>query len=109
MSRPVIGRNRSPAVLFPAPEQGVIPRLTFSADGRMLVMNRWQKSIPVWEVASGRQRLLLQGHEESTAWVAFTRDGRTLASASWDKTIRLWDLETGEELRCLTGHRGKAN
>jgi WD40 repeat protein len=90
-------------------EQHVIPRLTFSADGRMLAMNRWQKSIPVWEVASGRQRLLLQGHEESTAWVAFTRDGRTLASASWDKTIRLWDLETGEELRCLRGHRGKAN
>ncbi len=51
---------------------------------------------------------MLEGHEESTAFVAFSPDGRTLASSSWDNTIRLWDLETGKELRKLTGHRGKA-
>jgi RNA polymerase sigma factor (sigma-70 family) len=90
-------------------EPTVVHRLAFAPDGRTLAMNRWQQTIPVWEMASGKQRLVLQGHQESTVWVAYTRDGRTLASASWDNTIRLWDLETGKELRCLTGHRGKAN
>jgi WD40 repeat protein len=86
----------------------VIPRIVFSPDGKMLAMNRAQKTIPVWEAATGRRRLVLEGHEESTAVVAFAPDGRTLASSSWDNTIRLWDLETGKELRKLTGHRGKA-
>jgi RNA polymerase sigma factor (sigma-70 family) len=90
-------------------EPTVVHRVAFAPDGRTLAMNRWQQTIPILEVASGKQRLSLQGHQESTVWIAFTRDGRTLASASWDNTIRLWDLETGQELRCLTGHRGKAN
>jgi len=75
----------------------------------MLAMNRYQKTIPVWEASTGKERMLLTGHEESTSCVAFAPDGRTLASASWDDTIRLWDIETGAELRLLRGHRGKAN
>jgi dipeptidyl aminopeptidase/acylaminoacyl peptidase len=87
----------------------IFPKILFSPNGWMLAMNRWQKTIPVWEAATGRQRLLLKGHEESTVCVAFAPDGRTLASSSWDNTIRLWDLDSGRELRKLTGHRGKAN
>jgi hypothetical protein len=90
-------------------EGAVVPRPIFSPDGKMLTMNGAEKAIPVYELASGRERLVLQGHKESTAWVTLSRDGRTLASASWDNTIRLWDLENGIELRSLVGHRGKAN
>jgi hypothetical protein len=85
------------------------PHVVFSHDGRMLAMNRYQKTIPLWEATTGKQRLLLSGHTESTCCVAFAPDGRTLASSGWDDTIRLWDLESGEESRILTGHRGKAN
>ena len=87
----------------------ISPKVTCSPNGRMLVKNGRPKTISVWEVATGQQRLFLKGHEESTVCIAFTPDSRTLASASWDNTIRLWDLETGRELRKLTGHRGKAN
>jgi hypothetical protein len=75
----------------------------------MLAKNGRPKTISVWETATGRQRLLLEGHEDSTECVAFAPDGRTLASSSWDNTIRLWDLNIGRELRKLMGHRGKAN
>jgi RNA polymerase sigma factor (sigma-70 family) len=84
------------------------PHVVFSSNGRMLAKSAWSKNIPVWEAATGRQRLLLKGHEDSTMSVAFAPDSRTLASASWDNTIRLWDLDTGRELRKLAGHRGKA-
>ncbi len=87
----------------------ITPKVVFSPDGRMLVKNGRPKTIPIWETATGQQRLLLKGHEESTECVAFAPDSRTLASTSWDNTIRLWDLDTGRELRKLTGHRGKAN
>jgi hypothetical protein len=85
------------------------PKVVLSPDGRMLTKNGRPKTISVWETSTGRQRLLLEGHEDSTECVAFAPDARTLASASWDNTIRLWDVETGRELRKLTGHRGKAD
>jgi len=92
------------------PQSPIIqPRLAFSPDGKTLALNRSQKTIPVWETASGKQRCLLAGHEESTIYVTFSPDGRTLASSGWDNTIRLWDLDNGMELRKLTGHRGPAN
>ncbi|HEV3255668.1 MAG TPA: sigma-70 family RNA polymerase sigma factor [Gemmataceae bacterium] len=90
-------------------QEDVFSRIAFSPDGKMLAMNRWQKTILVWEVASGKERCLLKGHEEPTVCVAFAPDGRALASASLDNTIRLWDLATGKELGKLTGHRGKAH
>jgi hypothetical protein len=83
-------------------------RPVFSPDGKMMAMNGRRKPIALWETSSGKQRLLLKGHEEPTTCVAFSADGGTLASASWDSTIRLWDLETGKELRKLMGHRGPA-
>jgi len=87
----------------------VFARVLFSPNGKMIVQNGRPNTISIWETATGRQRLLLKGHEESTDCIAIAPDSRTLASASWDNTIRLWDLETGRQLRKLTGHRGKAN
>jgi hypothetical protein len=84
-------------------------RIVFSPDGKMLATNRLDKTITVWEAASGKQRCVLQGHQQPTVCVAFSPDSRLLASADWDNTIRLWDLESGKELRPLTGHRGKVN
>jgi RNA polymerase sigma factor (sigma-70 family) len=100
--------DQGPSVSF-SQSPIVEPRIVFSPDGKMLAMNRWQKTIPVWEAATGRRRLVLEAHQDSTVCVTFSPDGRTLASASWDNTIRLWDLATGKELRRLTSHRGKAN
>jgi WD40 repeat protein len=109
LSAGMIDIDQGPAAsLFPHQRPGISPSIIFSPDGKMLAMNRWQETIPVWEAATGQQRLLLEGHTQSTVCVAFSPDGRTLASSSWDNTIRLWDLETGKELRKLTGHRGKA-
>jgi WD40 repeat protein len=87
----------------------MLPSFLFTPDGHMLAVSRCQKTIPIWEAATGRQRLLLAGHQEPCNYIAMTRDGRTLASSGCDNTIRLWDLETGDPLRTLTGHRGPAN
>jgi RNA polymerase sigma factor (sigma-70 family) len=82
------------------------PRVSFSPDGRLLAMNRSEGAIPVWEMATGRERCQLKGHEGPTSAVTFSADGRTLASAGSDDTIRVWDVETARELKRFKGHRG---
>jgi hypothetical protein len=57
----------------------------------------------VWDLQTGKQLHLLQGHTESvTASVAL--QGNTVVSGSYDNTVRVWDLQTGKQLHLLQGH-----
>ena len=37
------------------------PSFLFSPDGRMVAVNGWRKTIPIWETLTGKERLLLAG------------------------------------------------
>jgi WD40 repeat protein len=62
---------------------------SFSANGKWLASSR-DKSIRLWEVATGAELLRLDGHVYH-AWSAeISPDGRTILSSSWDLTALLW-------------------
>ena len=51
-----------------------------------------------WNLATGRRRRPLVGHEQEINFLAISPDGRLLASGADDHTARLWDLASRESL-----------
>jgi len=58
----------------------------------------------VWDAASGRPLLTLQGHNDTMTSVGFSSDGRRIITASADRTVKVWDAASGRQLLTLSGH-----
>jgi WD40 repeat protein len=91
-------------VTYPHRPHRSVYSVAFSPDGRLLASGSDDKTIKLWDVASGREVRTLSGHTSWVNSVAFSPDGRLLASGSSDQTIKLWDVASGREVRTLTGH-----
>ncbi len=82
-------------------EPGVAQALAFSPDGRRLAagIGELEKKgqVKVWDVATRKEVLTLEGPADEVAGVAFSPDGRWLAAGSKDRTLRVWDAVTGKE------------
>jgi WD40 repeat protein len=62
------------------------------------------RTVRLWDAATGAALHTLEGHGSSVNAVAFSPDGKTVASGSADHTVRLWDAATGAALLTLEGH-----
>ena len=84
---------------------GTIHAAVFSPDGESLATGGFDRTIRIWDVYTGRARVLT-GHDGVVYDLAFSPDGRRLASASWDGTARIWDPQTEQTIFTLGNHGG---
>jgi WD40 repeat protein len=58
----------------------------------------------LWDVNTGVDIAVLQGHDDLVYCVGFSPDGQSLATGSFDGDVRVWSTTTGATLTKLHGH-----
>lgn len=73
--------------------------LAFSLDGKTLVLGNDQDGrLRLWDIAAGKIRGVLEGHQGPIHTIQFAANGDTLITASGDRTARLWHFDLIREL-----------
>ena len=81
-----------------------VSSVAISPDGRSGLSGSSDKTLKVWDIASGKEARTLSGHTGLVRSVVISPDGRYGLSGSSDKTLKVWDIASGKELRTLSGH-----
>ena len=76
---------------------------SISPDGARLLTVTEDHRVRVRGLKTGRELLLLEGHEKFVSSACFSPDGSRILTASHDGTVREWDARTGEQLRTFQG------
>jgi WD40 repeat protein len=84
----------------------------FSPEGGRVLTASDDRTARVWDAATGKQLVLLQGHESGVGayeqgliLAVFSPDGRRIVTGDHQGTARLWDAESGEQLVVWKGPR----
>ncbi len=86
--------------------RGDVTALAFRPDGKAVAEADTNFILHLWDVTTGRESFVTQGHTAALSAAAYSPQGRAAATASQDDgTIRIWDAATGKPLRVCEGER----
>ncbi|MEH1915729.1 serine/threonine-protein kinase [Nostoc sp.] len=78
--------------------------VAISPDGKTIASSGDDRTIKLWNLATGKLISSLNGHFQQVNVVVISPDGKLLVSASDDNTIKIWNLATRKQIRTLIGH-----
>uniref|UniRef100_A0A7S4G7Z1 TROVE domain-containing protein n=1 Tax=Eutreptiella gymnastica TaxID=73025 RepID=A0A7S4G7Z1_9EUGL len=77
---------------------------TFSPDGKWFACGGSDWVVRVYNVSTGKERLVLEGHQGNVNACAFNASGTLLASAGVDTEVRVWGAQDGGLALRARGH-----
>jgi len=78
-------------------------------DGKKALTCGEDMTIRVWDLGTGKEVKVIEGHQGFTWQLGLTADEKeVISSGGPDKTLRLWDLESGKEVKKYTGFGTRA-
>ena len=77
---------------------GGVCSVVWSPDGTRIASGGSDKTVQVWDAATGKNLLTYAEHTDRVAGVAWSPDSKRIASGSWDGTVQVWDVATGVSL-----------
>jgi WD40 repeat protein/tRNA A-37 threonylcarbamoyl transferase component Bud32 len=93
-----------------------ITSASFSPDGSRLVtccrhnqtgaVTGWTDTVRVWDAVTGKELLVLRGHDEPILTAVFSPDGSRIVSSDQKGAVRVWDARTGATLRKVEASDG---
>jgi len=78
--------------------------VTFSPDSRRLLSASADRTVGLWDVATGKLLRKFLGHDNEVNCAVFSPDQKRIASCGDDGTVRLWNAETGELIKTSALH-----
>jgi WD40 repeat protein len=84
---------------------GAVLCVALTPNGKVLATGSADKTIKIWEIASGKVLNTMTGHTAAVSAVAWAMNGKTLASGSADATVRVWDARDGSAEQILKEHK----
>lgn len=87
------GKKDDFQVIATPAEGEFIQSMALSPDGTVLAVGYLDSTIKLWNLASGEQLTILEGHKDRVVSLAFSPDGTLLASGGTDGTVRLWGVK----------------
>jgi guanine nucleotide-binding protein subunit beta-2-like 1 protein len=69
----------------------IVSDCVISSDGAYALSASWDKTLRLWELASGTTTRRFVGHNSDVLSVSFSADNRQIVSGSRDRTIKLWN------------------
>jgi WD40 repeat protein len=85
------------------PHSDTVYALEFSPDLTRLASGGADKYMRVFDLDTGKQVKMFEGHTHHVLGVAWERNGRTIASAGADKVVKVWDYASGEQKKTIEG------
>jgi WD40 repeat protein/uncharacterized caspase-like protein len=101
----VLVMGQKPELSVQTGHAGQVLSIAFTSDSKLMASGSVDKTIVLWNPATGNQLRTLKGHTGTVNSVAFSPDDKQLASGSADNSIKIWDVASGREKQRLSGHK----
>jgi U4/U6 small nuclear ribonucleoprotein PRP4 len=84
--------------------QGAVLYCDFHPSGRLLGTCGTDTTWHLWDVETGTELLLQDGHFKECSSISFQQDGGLALSTDWAGVALMWDLRSGQMVQAFQGH-----